>query len=89
MGTLEKNVAGDISQQINDALSRLQSKQLFQTTWDIVAFVIFFTFIGRWREARKSLGGKLLCFWGCSFGWTRMVQTGWGSQRKDGTFPEV
>ncbi|ETE61551.1 hypothetical protein L345_12694, partial [Ophiophagus hannah] len=46
MGTLGKDVADDISQQINDALGRLQSKQLFQTTWDIVAFTIFFTFIG-------------------------------------------
>ncbi|XP_015674740.1 small integral membrane protein 22 [Protobothrops mucrosquamatus] len=46
MGTLEKNVAEDISRQINDALSRLQSKELFQTNWDIVAFAIFFTFIG-------------------------------------------
>ncbi|XP_070616832.1 small integral membrane protein 22 [Erythrolamprus reginae] len=46
MGTLDKNVANDISKQINDALSRLQNKELFQTTWDIVAFAIFFTFIG-------------------------------------------
>uniref|UniRef100_A0A0B8RUE1 Small integral membrane protein 22 n=1 Tax=Philothamnus irregularis TaxID=1899461 RepID=A0A0B8RUE1_9SAUR len=46
MGTLDRDVANDISQQINDALGRLQSKQLFQTTWDIVAFAIFFTFMG-------------------------------------------
>ncbi|XP_026559945.1 small integral membrane protein 22 [Pseudonaja textilis] len=46
MGTSGRDVAEDISQQINDVLGRLQSKQLFQTTWDIVAFAIFFTFIG-------------------------------------------
>ncbi|XP_034276391.1 small integral membrane protein 22 [Pantherophis guttatus] len=46
MVTLDRNVAEDISQQINDALGRLQSKHLFQTTWDIVAFAIFFTFMG-------------------------------------------
>ncbi|XP_025027407.1 small integral membrane protein 22 [Python bivittatus] len=46
MGSPGKYVAEEISQQVNDALSRLQNKQLFQTTWDIVAFAIFFTFIG-------------------------------------------
>ncbi|KAM6424111.1 small integral membrane protein 22 isoform 1-T2 [Liasis olivaceus] len=46
MGSPGKDVAEEISQQVNDALSRLQNKQLFQTTWDIVAFAIFFTFIG-------------------------------------------
>uniref|UniRef100_A0A8C6XC61 Small integral membrane protein 22 n=1 Tax=Naja naja TaxID=35670 RepID=A0A8C6XC61_NAJNA len=46
MGTPGRDVAEDISQQINDVLGRLESKQLFQTTWDIVAFAIFFTFIG-------------------------------------------
>ncbi|KAG8145482.1 hypothetical protein E2320_012010 [Naja naja] len=36
MGTPGRDVAEDISQQINDVLGRLESKQLFQTTWDIV-----------------------------------------------------
>nr|XP_060642547.1 small integral membrane protein 22 [Anolis sagrei ordinatus] len=41
-----KDFGQELSDQINDVLSRLQSKELFQSTWDIVAFVIFFTFIG-------------------------------------------
>ncbi|XP_030067990.1 small integral membrane protein 22 [Microcaecilia unicolor] len=40
------NLGADIESQINDALSRLASKQMFQSDWDIAAFVIFFTFIG-------------------------------------------
>ncbi|XP_077172470.1 small integral membrane protein 22 [Paroedura picta] len=35
-----------VSDQINDALSRLATKEMFQTDWDIAAFAIFFTFIG-------------------------------------------
>uniref|UniRef100_A0A8D2JAA3 Uncharacterized protein n=1 Tax=Varanus komodoensis TaxID=61221 RepID=A0A8D2JAA3_VARKO len=41
--------------QINDALSRLESKEMFQTPWDIAAFAIFFTFIGKlWRRRKKA-----------------------------------
>ncbi|XP_044301575.1 small integral membrane protein 22 [Varanus komodoensis] len=40
------NFGQDLSDQINDALSRLESKEMFQTPWDIAAFAIFFTFIG-------------------------------------------
>ncbi|XP_053132551.1 small integral membrane protein 22 [Hemicordylus capensis] len=36
----------ELKDQVNDILSRLASKQLFQSDWDIAAFVIFFTFIG-------------------------------------------
>uniref|UniRef100_A0A803TVF8 Small integral membrane protein 22 n=1 Tax=Anolis carolinensis TaxID=28377 RepID=A0A803TVF8_ANOCA len=41
-----KEFGQELTDQINDILSRLQSKELFQSTWDIVAFVVFFTFIG-------------------------------------------
>ncbi|KAG7219352.1 hypothetical protein INR49_001017 [Caranx melampygus] len=41
---------GDIQQeledQFNDVVSRLQSKQFFQSDWDIASFAIFFIFIG-------------------------------------------
>ncbi|XP_049624834.1 small integral membrane protein 22 [Suncus etruscus] len=37
---------GDLEATANDLLGRLKSKQLFQSSWDTAAFVIFFTFIG-------------------------------------------
>lgn len=46
MGSPGKEFGQELSNQINDALGRLASKELFQSTWDIVAFAIFFTFIG-------------------------------------------
>ncbi|XP_061911216.1 small integral membrane protein 22-like [Entelurus aequoreus] len=36
----------DLKNHFNDVVSRLQSKQLFQSDWDIVFFAVFFTFIG-------------------------------------------
>ncbi|KAG7219357.1 hypothetical protein INR49_019099 [Caranx melampygus] len=48
--TSDKDGAGDIQQeledQFNDVVSRLQSKQFFQSDWDIASFAIFFIFIG-------------------------------------------
>ncbi|XP_043944989.1 small integral membrane protein 22 [Protopterus annectens] len=41
-----RDLAGDFQAQFNDVLTRLQSKQLFQSDWDIAAFAIFFIFIG-------------------------------------------
>lgn len=32
--------------QFNDVVSRLQSKQFFQSDWDIASFAVFFIFIG-------------------------------------------
>ncbi|XP_072838485.2 small integral membrane protein 22 [Pogona vitticeps] len=46
MGSSGKDFGQELSDQINDVLSRLESKEMFQSTWDIVAFAIFFTFIG-------------------------------------------
>nr|XP_033770597.1 small integral membrane protein 22 [Geotrypetes seraphini] len=40
------NLGAEIESQIHDALSRLSNKQMFQSNWDIAAFVVFFTFIG-------------------------------------------
>uniref|UniRef100_A0A8D0GLM7 Small integral membrane protein 22 n=1 Tax=Sphenodon punctatus TaxID=8508 RepID=A0A8D0GLM7_SPHPU len=41
-----QNFGKDLSDQVNDALSRLATKQMFQSDWDIAAFAIFFIFIG-------------------------------------------
>ncbi|XP_029433114.1 small integral membrane protein 22 [Rhinatrema bivittatum] len=46
MSQSSNDVGAQIESQINDALSRLANKQMFQSDWDIAAFVIFFTFIG-------------------------------------------
>ncbi|XP_075422295.1 small integral membrane protein 22 [Ascaphus truei] len=35
-----------LKDQWNDVLGRLATKQMFQSNWDIAAFVVFFTFIG-------------------------------------------
>ncbi|KAM4632045.1 small integral membrane protein 22 [Discoglossus pictus] len=40
------NIGAQIEAQWNDVLGRIASKQMFQSDWDIAAFVIFFTFIG-------------------------------------------
>lgn len=36
--------------QFNDVVSRLQSKQFFQSDWDIASFAVFFIFIGKWKK---------------------------------------
>uniref|UniRef100_A0A3Q3INS6 Small integral membrane protein 22 n=1 Tax=Monopterus albus TaxID=43700 RepID=A0A3Q3INS6_MONAL len=36
----------EFEDQFNDVVSRLQSKQMFQSDWDIASFAIFFIFIG-------------------------------------------
>ncbi|XP_029365315.1 small integral membrane protein 22 [Echeneis naucrates] len=36
----------EFEEQFNDVVSRLQSKQLFQSDWDIASFAVFFIFIG-------------------------------------------
>ncbi|XP_029945535.1 small integral membrane protein 22 [Salarias fasciatus] len=41
-----RDVQQDLEDQFNDVVSRLQSKQFFQSDWDIASFAIFFTFVG-------------------------------------------
>uniref|UniRef100_A0AAY5KEU3 Small integral membrane protein 22 n=1 Tax=Esox lucius TaxID=8010 RepID=A0AAY5KEU3_ESOLU len=36
----------EFQDQFVDVISRLESKQLFQSDWDIVSFAVFFIFIG-------------------------------------------
>ncbi|XP_078273623.1 small integral membrane protein 22 [Rhinoraja longicauda] len=42
----DQDVGTQIEAQFNDVVRRLQSKQLFQSNWDIATFAIFFIFIG-------------------------------------------
>ncbi|KAJ1098362.1 hypothetical protein NDU88_003475 [Pleurodeles waltl] len=44
--TVPSDVGKQLEAQFNDLLGRLETKQMFQSSWDIAAFVIFFTFIG-------------------------------------------
>ncbi|XP_065414841.1 small integral membrane protein 22 [Chrysemys picta bellii] len=46
MGSEGQNLGEEFNNQINDVLSRLATKQMFQSDWDIAAFAIFFIFIG-------------------------------------------
>lgn len=41
-----RELAEDIQNQFNDVVSRFQSKQFFQSDWDIASFAVFFIFIG-------------------------------------------
>ncbi|XP_008298151.1 small integral membrane protein 22 [Stegastes partitus] len=42
----QRNIPSDLEDQFDDVLSRLQSKHLFRSDWDIVSFAVFFIFIG-------------------------------------------
>ncbi|XP_062264607.1 small integral membrane protein 22 [Platichthys flesus] len=42
----QRNIEKELEAQFNDVVSRLQSKQLFQSDWDIASFAVFFIFIG-------------------------------------------
>ncbi|XP_019395376.1 PREDICTED: small integral membrane protein 22 [Crocodylus porosus] len=46
MGSEGQSFGNELENQINDALSKLASKNPFQSDWDIAAFAIFFIFIG-------------------------------------------
>ncbi|XP_040919459.1 small integral membrane protein 22 [Toxotes jaculatrix] len=42
----QRAIQQEFEDQFNDVVSRLQSKQLFQSDWDIASFAVFFIFIG-------------------------------------------
>ncbi|XP_054891871.1 small integral membrane protein 22 [Poeciliopsis prolifica] len=42
----QRNIQQEFEDQFNDVVSRLKSKQMFQSDWDIASFAIFFIFIG-------------------------------------------
>ncbi|KAF3704810.1 Small integral membrane protein 22 [Channa argus] len=41
-----RDVKQEFEDQFSDVVSRLQSKQFFQSDWDIASFAVFFIFIG-------------------------------------------
>lgn len=43
----QRNIQQEFQDQFNDVVSRLQSKEMFQSDWDIASFAIFFIFIGK------------------------------------------
>ncbi|XP_052357634.1 small integral membrane protein 22 isoform X1 [Oncorhynchus keta] len=42
----QRSLQEEFKDQFTDVVSRLQSKQLFQSDWDIASFAVFFIFIG-------------------------------------------
>ncbi|XP_067859844.1 small integral membrane protein 22 [Heptranchias perlo] len=58
-----RDVGTEIEAQFNDVVRRLQSKQLFQSDWDIATFAIFFIFIG--AVLCLVLVVLVRCCWGC------------------------
>ncbi|XP_062874854.1 small integral membrane protein 22 [Trichomycterus rosablanca] len=42
----QKNLQQEFQNQLVDVFSRMQSKQLFQSDWDVASFALFFIFIG-------------------------------------------
>lgn len=45
----QRNTKEDFESQFNDVISRLESKQFFQSEWDIGFGVVFLVFIGEWH----------------------------------------
>uniref|UniRef100_A0A1A8MDC7 Si:ch1073-443f11.2 n=1 Tax=Nothobranchius pienaari TaxID=704102 RepID=A0A1A8MDC7_9TELE len=41
-----KSTQQELQQQFNDVVSRLESKQFFQSDWDTAFFILFFVFFG-------------------------------------------
>uniref|UniRef100_UPI00398E64FB small integral membrane protein 22 n=1 Tax=Pristiophorus japonicus TaxID=55135 RepID=UPI00398E64FB len=59
----DQDLGTQIEVQFNDVVRRLQSKQLFQSDWDIATFAIFFIFIG--AVLFLVLLVLVRCCWGC------------------------
>ena len=49
-------VVDDLEAHFNDVVSRLTSKQFFQSEWDIISFAVFFAFFGEHWERGRELG---------------------------------
>lgn len=49
---MSQSVQQQLEDQFNDVVSRLESKQFFQSDWDIASFAVFFIFIGelKWKS---------------------------------------
>ncbi|KAK1165038.1 small integral membrane protein 22 [Acipenser oxyrinchus oxyrinchus] len=46
MSLEQRDLGGQIQTQFQDVVSRLSSKQFFQSDWDIASCAIFFIFVG-------------------------------------------
>ena len=42
----QRDIKQEFEDQFNEVVSRLQSKNFFQSDWDIASFAVFFIFIG-------------------------------------------
>lgn len=51
---MEQKNAKDFEDQVNDLVSRLRSRDFFQSQWDVAAFALFFIFIGELTGRRTS-----------------------------------
>lgn len=50
-----RDLAEDFQNQFNDVVSRFQSKEFFQSYWDIVSLSVLFIFIGEQMTFRNDL----------------------------------
>ncbi|XP_027695473.1 small integral membrane protein 22 [Vombatus ursinus] len=46
MAPSSRDVGSELQETAQELLSRLKSRHLFQSEWDIAAFVVFLTFVG-------------------------------------------
>ncbi|KAM8824981.1 small integral membrane protein 22 isoform 1-T3 [Synchiropus picturatus] len=42
----QRNLQQELEYQLNDVISRFESKEFFQSDWDKASFAVFFIFIG-------------------------------------------
>lgn len=56
----QRDLEQEFEDQFNDVVSRLQSKQLFQSDWDIASFAVFFIFIGELKWRKLTMRAKML-----------------------------
>lgn len=45
-----RDLKDEFEEQFKDVVTRLQSKDLFQSDWDIASFAVFFIFIGKGHD---------------------------------------
>ena len=46
MGLSDEELRQELQATAEEVLGRLRSRQLFQSEWDVAAFVVFLTFVG-------------------------------------------
>lgn len=53
-----RDLAEDFQNQFNDVVSRFQSKEFFQSDWDIVSLSVLFIFVGEQMTFTPTLTQK-------------------------------